>query len=956
MTLPSTSINMHDKIKRALALLEHNDEMRGEEVSLLKTLLKEVLSEAENTSPTITEEKNYRDEHLIRLSAAFDQSANTIVITDIHGNIEYANPRFYEVTGYTPGEIIGQNPRILKYEHSKIDYKDLWDTITSGKTWSGEFLNKTKEGGLYWEIGTISPVKNAEGQIINFLAIKENITQRKQAEEKLRKAKDFYLNLLEDFPVMVWQCDPKGSFNFFNQTFLRFTGRRPDQEMIVGFWENIHPKDLRVFTDSFYQSLDNQTPFIVEYRLKDRFGSYRWVLNHGKPFKDIDGRYGGFIGTCIDIHDRFTVEQRLMDSESKYRRMFEDSSLGIFKLDRKFSFVSANKAMASIFGYDNAVDFLMKINNTPADFFPNYNIEQQSMRELVKSPENRFVIEKEFRDKNGDKIHTVIHLRKVNERRHDKEFYMEGFIEDVTLKKMAEQNLLLSEQKFKALFEKSYDAILILNRYEVIDCNQKACKLFRMEKSNLLGSNYLTLGPDEQYEKKNARELLDSQIRKAMGGCAQNFDWLLYRKGSTFDAEISFARIFVHDQPMLQVIIRDVSEKRMVEKQIKQAKEDAEKARMAQSEFLSLMSHEIRTPLNAVVSLTDLLLQDKLTSDQMENLSSVKVSARHLLGLIDDILDYNKIESGNIQFEETDFDIRSLVNEVFKTLGPKAKEKKINLLCKIDRKVPKILETDTLRLKQILFNLLSNAIKFTEKGYVHLKVGLKSQTEEGNRIVFEVKDTGIGIAADRLDAIFERFTQAETSTTRKYGGSGLGLTISKKLVELQQGEIYAESTVGHGSLFTFILPMKTGVRKFPTSEDLPKIAKSEDLEGMRILMVEDDKMNQFVGTKVIEKKWKAKLTIAPSGEEALELLESNTFDLILMDLLLPEMDGYEVTRRIRSGEESKVQNHEIPIIALTADAFNETRNKAYEAGVDDFVSKPFDYDKLFEKIFRYKPS
>ncbi|MFW5759034.1 MAG: ATP-binding protein, partial [Bacteroidota bacterium] len=389
--------------------------------------------------------------------------------------------------------------------------------------------------------------------------------------------------------------------------------------------------------------------------------------------------------------------------------------------------------------------------------------------------------------------------------------------------------------------------------------------------------------------------------------------------------------------------------------QLKEAKEQAEMARKAQSEFLSLMSHEIRTPLNAVVSLTDLMLHENPNQDQMENLESVKFSARHLLGLIDDILDYNKIESGNIQFENEDFDLRSLVHELYKSLEVKAKEKNLEFIIDIDKNVPNILRTDTLRLKQILYNLLSNALKFTEKGNVTLRIEKISDDPKDKRIFFEVRDTGIGISENRLDAIFEKFTQAEVDTGRKYGGSGLGLSICKKLVELQGGKIEAKSQPGKGSVFRFFIEMEEGNPDFRHDKLLKKITEGKTLEGMKILLVEDDKMNQFVGRKVIQNKWKAELVIAGTAEEALNIMQNQDFDLVLMDLLLPGIDGYQATKIIRENKEKKFKNPSIPIIALTADAFKETRNQAFKAGLDDFITKPFDYPKLLEKIMGYKP-
>ena len=812
--------NISDRLKSIITKVENSKDADQEALMELKRLYHEC--EGLNN-----QDENGYDEHLLRLSAAFEQSASSIIITDTKGIIEYVNPRFCKVTGFTAEEVIGNTPRIIKYEKSRINYKELWDTITSGKTWTGEFLNKTKSGDLFWELATISPIRNSKGKIINYLAIKEDITIRKETEKQLEDAKEFYITMLADFPVMVWQCDTKGNIQFFNNTFLRFTGKSDSGINGINYEALIHKDDRQIFSDALHQSLSLQNAFIIEYRIKDRYGNFRWVINHARDFYDHEGNYKGLLGTCTDIHDRIVAETRLLESEDKYRRMFEEAAMGIFRLDRKFRFVEGNKAFASVLGYDDHTRFMMDITNDPVQFFPDFHKERGFVKKIIRSKENYFVFEKQLVNRQKEKIFVVIHLSKI-EGYEDEEYYLEGFIEDIT-------------------------------------------------------------------------------------------------------------------------------ERKKTEKQIKQARDDAEKARMAQSEFLSLMSHEIRTPLNTVSSLTDLMLDDNLNPDQQENLNTIKISASHLLGLIDDILDFNKIETGNLIFEKTDLDIRSLIGDLIKTLGLKAKEKNIRLLLQIEDDVPAVLQSDTLRLRQILFNMLSNAIKFTEKGLVSLKVKKRPGGTPGeNKIYFEIQDTGIGIAPDRLDAIFEKFTQAETNTSRKYGGSGLGLTICKRLVELQGGEISARSKPEKGSVFSFWLPMKTGKKTFPAPDVSHNKSSHKTLEGLNILLVEDDKMNQFVGRKVLEKKWKASLTIVSTGEEALEIVRKKSFDLVLMDLLLPGISGFEVTQKIRQNVDGDIKNSLVPIIAFTADAFAETRSKAYEAGADDFVSKPFDYFKLFDKISTYK--
>ncbi|HSV89404.1 MAG TPA: PAS domain S-box protein [Bacteroidales bacterium] len=907
---------------------------------------------ANSTAPAFLS-KNTTEIDLKGLSTAFDLSGNSIIITDIEGTILYVNQRFCELTEYSKAEVIGKNPRIIKYEKSEIDYRILWETILNGETWRGEFVNRSKSGRLFWEIGTITPLKNQEGKITHFLAIKEDITYRKIAEENLLRAKNYYLSILEDYPVMVWICNPAGEFSFFNKTLLAFTGwdnKQGYQSSILNW--SIHPDDFQKFEKALNMGLKSHKLFSVEFRMKHRSGIYYWVLVHGKPFTDFEGKFEGVIGSIIDIHDRKSAQQKLLKNEKDYRRMFEDSSLGIFRLNRQFLITRSNLAFARFFGFNNPEEVVLSLNNSPESFFPNLAQRKNLFRQILNEKKSRFSFNEVFYNQNGETRHARIYLRKVKNTDNPNDFHLEGFLEDDTSRKMAEQKLKNSEIKFKTLFEKSFDAILILDGITIIDSNKKLRTLLGKHSNKLPEKTIDLLCTKVQYHGENTKRYLKDRIAEAAKGKSLVFQLLMQRGKEVFDAEVSLTRIELHHKMLLQAVIRDISQRLRAEQELRQTRDMAEKARKAQAEFLSMMSHEIRTPLNAVVSLTDLMLNENPNPTILENLQPVNVSAKHLLGLIDDILDYNKIESGNILFEARDFDIRIMIRQACNTFEQRIREKNLSFYYDVNTNVPKYLKSDTLRLKQILLNLLSNAVKFTEKGHIRLLVDCISETNESHQIRFCVEDTGIGIRKERLDQIFDRFTQADLSTTRRFGGSGLGLSISKRLVELQGGKINVESNYGQGSTFCFMLPMQTGnienLTKLPNNES----ASFDTLEGLKILMVEDDKVNQFVGKQIIQNKGKAFLEIASDGEEALLLLKTKKYDLILMDLLLPGMDGYELTRVIRENPEGDILYSKIPIIVLTADAFMETRSKAFEAGVNDFITKPVDFVKLLKTINR----
>ncbi len=391
----------------------------------------------------------------------------------------------------------------------------------------------------------------------------------------------------------------------------------------------------------------------------------------------------------------------------------------------------------------------------------------------------------------------------------------------------------------------------------------------------------------------------------------------------------------------------DVTQQKQTSEILKKEKELAEASSKAKEQFISVISHEIRTPMNTVVGMTNLLLQSQHYPEQRDYLNALKASSDNLLAIVNDILDLSKIESGKIFFEQTDFSLRNLLEDLKKTFAFKAAEKNVLITLNVSNDIPLFLKGDPFRLNQIFLNLISNSVKFTEVGTIDIVADLIESSTKEVQILFTIKDTGIGIPEDKLSLIFESFTQADLDISRKYGGTGLGLTITKKLIELQGGNIGVESKVKEGSKFIFNLKFTRSHKTKITTQPQSSVNKFQGLDSLRLLVVEDNKMNQLVVLRFLEKQ-NIQADIAEEGPQALDLLKNKEYDLILMDIQMPGMDGYQVSEIIR--KEFPEPKNSTPIIALTAMALSEVQEKIKVYGINDYILKPFSPDNLFSKI------
>ncbi len=396
------------------------------------------------------------------------------------------------------------------------------------------------------------------------------------------------------------------------------------------------------------------------------------------------------------------------------------------------------------------------------------------------------------------------------------------------------------------------------------------------------------------------------------------------------------------------ITLRDVAIERQASEDLREARQAAEAAGIAKSRFLANMSHEIRTPMNGVVGATELLLDSGLNDEQMELVITAQESAHGLLSIINDILDFSKIDAGKLSLEQIPFDVYRLMAQTIRSMKPAAVKKSLELKLSIASEAPRVIVGDPTRMRQVMVNLIGNAIKFTAEGGVSIAVSSLMAQPGETRLGIAVQDTGIGIAPDRIAALFQEFSQADSSVTRNFGGTGLGLAISQRLVEQMGGTIRVESTLGRGSKFSVEIPVRLADAWDVVESPHMTLAESEPSPGCRVLLAEDNLVNQKIGQRILEKLG-CHVDLAINGRDAIRSTESAQYDVILMDLQMPEVDGLQATREMR------LNGNHTPIVALTASVLDETRIACEQAGMDAFITKPIRVDEISSILKRFRP-
>ncbi|MEF2144886.1 MAG: transporter substrate-binding domain-containing protein [Desulfovibrionaceae bacterium] len=651
-----------------------------------------------------------------------------------------------------------------------------------------------------------------------------------------------------------------------------------------------------------------------------------------------------------EVRRRRETEKALAEAEKSYREFFDNVPVGIFKTGPDGRMVAANPEMLRISGYDSITEGNGSVGTHLEQWFVHQKDRDQYMSTLKTQGEVKDFLH-QARRKDGQEIWVNISSR-LFYGPDGKIASVNGFLQDATKSKMALDALRKSEARLKAIMENSPFVLLTLDDNLRMDLPLESPAAARITsyKLNELAQHIFVdfVHPEDALR-------IDYLLRRFLASPGENIAfecrWRC-RDGNWRHLECTGANFKDNpDYGGVLLIMRDVTAQCEAQGRLEQARQEAENANRAKSDFLASMSHEIRTPMNAILGMAEVLSETELSQEQRSYVALFRSAGENLLELINDILDLSKVEAGQVLLERIPFNLRELVEKVANIMALRARKNGVALDYAVDADVPEILVGDPGRLRQVLANLISNAVKFTPKGRIDIRVRRDSQFDAPDCVAFVVKDTGIGIPPNKIKAIFESFVQADSSTTRRFGGTGLGLTISERLVRLMGGRIWVESVPGKGSTFHFSVPMAQGLEQNEEQAQNEEKRLEKALPSADILVVEDAESNLVLLQAYLEDT-ALRLDVACNGREALDKFAAREYDLVLMDMQMPVMDGYEATRCIRQMENRKGRRR-TPVLALTAFALKGDAEKCLQAGCDTHIAKPVQREELLRILLEH---
>jgi PAS domain S-box-containing protein len=797
-----------------------------------------------------------------------------------------------------------------------------------------------------------------------------------KAMDDISRQNELFKKFSEMLPEMIYEVDITGRILFANRFGLEFFGyTREDLE------NNMHISEL--FPDTYPQMIENlknlKKPGDIssnEYIARRKDGSTVSIVTHSFA-AFVNNKIVAYRGVVTDISKHKEYENQINREKAFLEHLYNSTPTAIAITNSSGLISMVNREFTNLFGFTSEEAINKNINDLVV---PEELKEEAYHIDRLASKNKREVRQTIRINKQGKKINVSLIATTIV---INNEIVANlGIYRDITAEKKNQtlQEVLynISSAALKQYDIKEIYPIILHELNKIWDTNNFFIALYD-KTSETLSLPFFADEKDNFYEipikktitgwviKNNKSVLLkskDLQVLDESGDieligtpCKVWMGVPLRVEGSTigvmclqdYNDENKFSSEDLHILNFIANQIAIALQRRMMLDNLILARQKAEEAAQSKQLFMSTMSHEIRTPLNEVIGITNLLLQGNPREDQMDFIRTLKFSGNHLLTLVNDVLDFNKMESGKIAFEDVRFNLSDFLDEIMRSYSFRSRAKELDFSIRKAGNLPEEVIGDPLRLNQILSNLLSNALKFTDRGSITVDIRELERSENKSKMEFAVTDTGIGISPDKHSIIFESFTQASSDTTRHYGGTGLGLAICKKLVELQKGTITLESEPGKGSTFRFVLPFRIP-EKISGKETSPALESFSGLEGKKLLVAEDNKINFFVANKFLT-GWGIKVTHAENGQLALDALKKEDFDLVLMDLHMPVMDGIEATRIIRNSPSEKLKN--IPIVALTAAIMSESHDKIDDLFINDYILKPFKPKDLFETIRKH---
>lgn len=765
----------------------------------------------------------------------------------------------------------------------------------------------------------------------------------RKTKRQLEENKAYYENLVEKASDTIYTSNIKGEFTFVSKSIRKLAGYN-NTELLGKHFTELVADEYREIVARFYmdQIKDGREESLLEFPIITSKGKKKWIEQTVTIlFKD--GKLIGYHGIVRDIDHRKRVEQELITATreaEEIRKTFQgvlnNTDMVVAIKDIYFRYILVNKKFEKLYHITNNEIYL----KTDHDIRPKELADALRITDIQVVTEKRIIhFEQQLKTSEGQVTFEVSKFPLYNDNGDLYAFCLTAT--DITERKKTEAAVKERDQKFSAMFHSSPVAMTLdsIEPNRFVETNESFSKLTGFTQEELLGLNFTETG------------MIDAKQREKMVTLFKERGYIRNEELKIIDKNklqkyilLSVEVIEINGKPHTLGVYHNITERKILERQLVAAKDQAEESGKAKEQFLANMSHEIRTPMNAVLGFTDLLSETTLSPEQKEYVHAIETSGKSLMSVINDILDYSKIEAGMLTIEEVPLSIRSIFSSLFISFNEQASKKYIKLSFESDSKIPEVVTGDPARLTQIITNLVGNAIKFTQKGEITVNALLLEETKDKVIVQYTVKDSGIGIPEDKIASIFERFNQGSNDTTRKYGGTGLGLSIVKKLAELQGGSIAVKSIPQKESTFVVIIPY--GIAAEEAKESMVQTAKTIQLKSktISILLAEDNRLNQKLAEKILQ-DFGFRIDIADNGKIAIDKIKQGGYDVVLMDMQMPEMNGYEATQVIR--QQLKIN---IPIIAMTAHAMASERERCLQLGMNDYISKPFKKDELYEKI------